>query len=128
MSLLLSQKAVAERMIGGYVNRRRSVRFELHMPVICRWKDHQGSPHEIGGFSRDVSTAGLFVLSPMPPPEGTDVTVEVLLPALGRATSHGLKLQSEGEVVRVEQGKAATGFAVRCEFGNIDALEPKSAP
>ena len=110
------------------MNRRRSVRFELQVPVICRWKDHQGSAHEIGGFSRDISTAGLFVLSSMPPPDGTDVSVEVLLPALGGDTSRGLRLQSEGEVVRVEHGEAETGFAVRCEFGSVDDLEPKSAP
>ena len=116
MSLLLRQKAVAEPMIGGSVNRRGSVRFELHMPVICRWRDGQGGPHEIGGFSRDISTAGVFVASPAPPPEETDVTLEVLLPALGGAASHGLQLQSAGKVVRVDHGMAAPGFAVRCEF------------
>jgi len=127
MSLLLSQKAVAERMIGGSVNRRSSVRFAMQMPVICRWTDPQGSPHEIGGFSRDISTAGLFVLSSEPPPDGTDVRVEVLLPALGGGTSRGLQLQSKGEVVRVEHGEAVRGFAVCCEFGSVDGLEPKSA-
>jgi hypothetical protein len=110
------------------VDRRGSVRFELHMPVICRWKDHQGNQHEIGGFSRDISTAGMFVLSSGLPPDGTDVSVEVLLPPLGGATSRGLQLRSVGEVVRVEQGEAATGFAVRCEFGSVDELKPKSAP
>jgi hypothetical protein len=124
MSLLLSQKAVAERMIGGSVNRRSSVRFAMQMPVICRWKDHNGSPHEIGGFSRDISTAGLFVLSSAPPTDRTDVSVDVLLPALGGGTSHGLHLQSEGKVVRVEHREAATGFAVRCEFESIDGREP----
>ena len=109
------------------MNRRRSVRFELHMPVICRWKDQLGSQHEIGGFSRDISTAGLYVLSSAPPPDGTDVGVEVLLPALGGAF-RGLQLQSKGVVVRVEQAEAATGFAVRCEFASVDGLELKSAP
>jgi len=126
MSLLLSQKARGERMIGGSLNRRSSVRFAIQMPVICRWKDQQGSAHEIGGFTRDISTAGLFVLSSAPPPDGTDIRVEVLLPALGGGSSRGLHLQSEGEVVRAEHREAATGFAVRCEFGSVDGREPQS--
>jgi len=128
MSLLLGQKAVGGRMIGGSVNLRSSARFAMKMAVICRWKDHQGSAHEIGGFSRDISTAGLFVLSSALPPDGTDVSVEVLLPALGGGTSRGLRLQSEGKVVRAEHREAATGFAVRCEFARVDGREPESAP
>ena len=102
------------------MNRRRSVRFELQMPVVCRWKDHQDRQCETGGFSRDIGVAGLFVLSSVLPPEGVAVTLKVLLPALGRATSSGLQLQSEGKVVRIE---AATGFAVCCEFEKVDGVE-----
>ena len=110
------------------MNRRQSLRFELQMPVICRWKDHRGSAHEIGGFSRDISTAGVFVLSSAPPPEGTNVAVEVLFPALGGATSQGLQLQSDGEVIRVDRGKPAMGFAIRCDFISVGGQEGKSVP
>ena len=102
------------------MNRRRSVRFELQMPVVCRWRDDQDRQCETGGFSRDIGVAGLFVLSSVLPPEGVAVTLKVLLPALGRASSSGLQLQSEGKVVRIE---AATGFAVCCEFEKVDGVE-----
>ena len=112
------------------MNRRRSVRFELQMPVICQWKDQQGRQYETGGFSRDIGAAGVFVLSSVSPREETDVTLKVLLPALGGTPSGGLQLQSEGKVVRIE---AATGFAVCCEFERVefervDGVETKPGP
>jgi hypothetical protein len=49
-------------------------------------------------------------------------------PALGGATSQGLQLQTDGEVVRVDRDKAAIGFAIRCEFQSADGQEGKAAP
>ena len=92
------------------MDRRRSRRFELHVPAICRLKSAQAR-HEIGGFTRDVSSGGVFVLSPDPPAEGTEVDLDLLLPPL-EAGSQVLKVLYEGVVVRVERAGTATGFAV----------------
>ncbi len=77
---------------------------------------------------RSIRNADAGYFSSALPPDGTDVSVEVLLPALGGGTSRGLRLQSEGKVVRAEHREAATGFAVRCEFARVDGREPESAP
>jgi len=96
------------------VERRRSPRYELHVPVICRWKDDQGS-HELGGFSRDISRWGVFVVSVVLPSEGTKMTVEIRLPAL-QARTQELRLQCDGALVWVQRGAATYGFAVECDF------------
>jgi hypothetical protein len=61
------------------VDRRRSDRFDLSVPVVYRWRDNQGS-HEIGGFSRDISRGEVFVIHSVAPAEGTQIDLEVLLP------------------------------------------------
>lgn len=96
------------------MDRRRSRRFDMRAPAIWRSKDAQAS-HETGGFTRDVSSGGVFILSSVPPAEGTPIDLEVLLPPL-ETSSQELKLQCEGVVVRVEREAAPTGFAVRCNF------------
>lgn len=96
------------------MDRRRSQRFDLRVPIICHWKDNQAS-HEMGGFSRDISRGGVFVVGSVLPKEETSIDLEVLLPPL-QATSQELRLQCTGVVVRVQREGETIGFAVACDF------------
>jgi len=114
--------AKTERLTEGSMERRRSVRFDLNVPVICRYKNKRGRAHAFGGFSRDISERGLFVVGPSVPPEGKAVAVRVLLLHMHKADGHGLQLKSKGLVIRTEPG----GFAVSCRFVNTENSRVKS--
>jgi hypothetical protein len=101
--------------IGRTMQQRASVRFQLRLPVIFRWNDEQGGRQQNGGFTRDISTRGLFVYSPIPPPSGVTVELEVMLPPL-EESGHGVRLQSEGRVLRIERKGEHTGFASTGNF------------
>jgi hypothetical protein len=67
------------------------------------------------GYTRDISTHGVFVFSAEVPPVGTTVRLEFQFPPLEQS-SGGLHLKSVGEIVRSESNGQATGFAAVSEF------------
>jgi PilZ domain len=103
------------RAIGDAMHQRESVRFHIRLPVIFRWNDEQGGRQQNGGFTHDISTGGLFVYSPMPPPSGVCVELEVMLPPL-EESGHGVRLRSEGRVLRIERTGERAGFAATGDF------------
>ena len=112
------------RAIGNVMQQRETVRFHLRLPVIFRWNDEQGGRQQNGGFTRDISREGLFVYSPIPPPSGVTVEVEVMLPPL-EESGHGVRLWSEGKVLRIERKSEHTGFAATGDFDlhNVQGFE-----
>jgi len=106
---------ISIRAIGEAVQQRESVRFHLRLPVIFRWNDEQAGRQQNGGFTRDISTGGLFVYSPIPPPPDVTVEVEVMLPPL-EESGHGVRLRSQGRVLRIERKGEHTGFAATGDF------------
>src|ERR1017187_3704391 len=108
------------RATGDAVQQRESVRFHIRLPVIFRWNDEQGGRQQNGGFTRDISRRGLFVHSLIPPPSGVSVDLEVMLPPLAES-GHGVRLQSEGRVLRIERKGEHTGFAATGDFDLRDA-------
>ena len=101
--------------IGDAVQQRESVRFHLRLPVVFQWNDEQGGRQQNGGFTRDISKEGLFVYSPISPPPGVTVEIEVMLPPL-QESGHGVRLWSEGRVLRIERKGEHTGFAATGDF------------
>jgi hypothetical protein len=95
------------------VERRKDIRFLLRVPVTFKWNDEQAQPHEGSGFSRDISTAGIFVMTEIYPPLGAAVDVEVLLPSIRDDAPQGLRLNSPGIVLRVIETE---GFASTSDF------------
>lgn len=93
---------------------RRSRRFQLQIPVLFKWSD-QGVVRQGAGTTRDISAQGVFVNCNKHPPQGTPLVLEVLLPKLS-GTGDGLRLKSEGWVVRTEYGDVG-GFAAVANFG-----------
>lgn len=93
------------------MERRRATRYPLHAPVVFQWMDGEERNQQGGGFTRDISTCGVFVLCEAPPPEAVGIALEILLPPFA-ADTPGLRLKGKGEVVRAEQTQPMCGFAV----------------
>jgi hypothetical protein len=93
--------------------RRGSVRYSLWLPVIFRWVDD--GEHARGGFTRDISTAGVFVVTSECPPANAHVSMEVVLQSFNYVGT--VRLEGMGKVTRVEgTGEACTGFALCGSF------------
>jgi len=98
------------------VERREAVRFRLSAPVIFRWSDQSGAWREETGRIRDISVAGAFVFSRILPPVKAKLSLDIELPPLEKNACKLLHLKGEGEVARVEDTGAESGFAIRGLF------------
>jgi hypothetical protein len=103
------------------VERRKASRYELQVPVLFSWKN---ASKQAGGFTRDISASGVYVLCEEShcPSRGDTVTLQLILPSIADAEGRGLKLKSKGQVLRTGELAEQSGFAVVAEFG----LEPNS--
>ncbi len=79
--------------------------------MIFRWIDEAGSPVQEGGFTRDVSTVGLYICCQKSPPIKTALTLEIILPPNKKVLSESLKLEATVEIVRVGTEAEERGFA-----------------
>jgi hypothetical protein len=96
------------------LEKRKAVRYKLCLPVIFKWTDERGIPVQEGGFTRDISTVGLYINCPKLPPIQTVLALEILLPPTKKVLSDSLRLRATVEIVRVgtdteERGVAAVG-------------------
>jgi PilZ domain len=111
-----------DRTSGVNVDRRRCPRFRLRLPVLTQWTDQDGHVRYGGGFSRDISVRGVFVLSSMAPPGATTICITVVLPNL-RTDLQDLQLHSMGTVARVDKtAEAIAGCAIECDFRGIEGI------
>ena len=82
------------------MEQRKHKRYDLSAVVKFGWELPNGAHLQGTGITRDVSAAGLFVMTDDPPPRGTVVDFEVDLDT-SRLDS-GLSVRAKGEVKRVE--------------------------
>jgi hypothetical protein len=92
--------------------RRKALRLPVQVPVeFWWWSDTDGTHRRGEGRSYDVSDLGAFILGNACPPQGAKVRYKLYLSGY-----HDTRvLETEGQVVRVEQasgGEGRTGFAV----------------
>jgi hypothetical protein len=107
---------VKNAVVGGALERRKSTRYLLHAPVVFSWTDSTGASHQGGGFTLNISPAGVFVLcNESQPPVYADVTLEVTIPSIDTCRQ-GVRLKSSGQVLRVEEKQGYLGFAAATEF------------
>lgn len=101
---------------GADLESRKSTRFQLEVPIVCRWQ-RDDAPEELDGLTRDISTDGIFILSPQCPPVGADVSFEATFPPL-QSSAPPLRLQGHGRVLRVLQDapEERRGFAASAGF------------
>jgi len=97
---------------GPYARERRYRRFTLQFPV-CLSFPSRGTVRELRTVSRNVSIGGLLLSATDSLPLHTRVglTMDVQDLRLRRP----VRLQSEGEVVRVERLESGGGFAIAIE-------------
>lgn len=111
---------------GGWnirAERRRHTRYPLQIRTAFAWRDNGKKRYCEAGFTRDISVNGLFVLSSLTLPPGTDISLEVSLPAVEPGTP-GLRLTFDGVVIRNVESTEGPGFAVAGDFrNNMSAIE-----
>lgn len=92
---------------------RNLIRYALDLPVTFRWCNAAGRAQSGAGFTRDISSAAMFVITTDVPPEDAEVACEVMLPQFRAATS--MQISTHGRVLRMEHGLDLRhrGFAVR---------------
>lgn len=90
---------------------RRNKRYKLRAAVSFAFQQTDGSSLREEGYTRDISAAGVFVLTAARLASGTPVSLEVILPSLSEKPS-GTFLRTQGRVVRLEE----TGFAAFAEM------------
>jgi PilZ domain len=93
------------------VEKRKSLRFSLHAPTIFRWTNQRGKQKQSAGYTRDISTSGIFVISSARLLVGTAVSLEVYLPALEKDSSQRLRLEARGKIIRLAETSEGRGFA-----------------
>jgi PilZ domain len=111
---------------GAFVGaeQRKATRYKVRLPVLFKWSEANGVGLQGGGFTRDISTDGLFVCCDRFPPLKTVLSMEILL-SFGGAPSSSLLLTGQGEVVRIEGREKQTGFATETHFDlNHGEMEP----
>jgi hypothetical protein len=109
------------KSFGGYVERRRAVRFQLTAPVILEWTEPSGTKREIGR-TQDISILGAFVVCPFPLPTDLAVSLEVHLPPLERNAFQQLRLTGRGKVTRTIWSGEGSGFATSLRFVLLEAI------
>lgn len=106
----------AEQPMGASVDRRRTVRYSLRIPVLFTCGN--ATAHRSAGFVRDIGFESAFVLCDLEecPRLGTDIKMTLWLPPIN-AEALGLRLQATGRVVRLNYEDEEPGFAVAIDFG-----------
>lgn len=97
------------------VERRRHTRYSLQIRTVFAWNGQGKNRNRELGFTRDISIDGLFVLSQLSLPLGTDVSLEISFPAIEPGTP-GLRLTFDGVVIRKVESSDDSGFAVTGVF------------
>ena len=94
------------------MEQRERTRYKLRLPITYRWTDEQGMLQQAGGFTRNISTQGLYVVALQLPPNGADLSFQAVLPPLEEG-AEVIPLRASGRVLRVD----GRGFALASDFG-----------
>jgi hypothetical protein len=110
--------------------KRKKPRYYLRLPVLITWTDASGLIHKEGGFTRDIATAGICVISRLSPPVGSDISVEALLDFPRSVSSQSGILTALMRVVRLEDEHDYRIFAAAGTFAGCGNLRHnrKSGP
>lgn len=91
------------------------MRYRLRLPVIFHWTD--GTEHTDGGFTSDVALDGALIISSTCPPVGTEVRIEVLIPA-PNDNGKEIRIECMGKVSRVVEYPGLRAFGVHGYFSD----------
>jgi hypothetical protein len=100
--------------LGSGLERREQIRLGVRALVKFEWFDGQGVQHREQGFTRDISSKGMFIFSDSLPPAKVDLQVDVFFGNISGAEPN-LELSAKALVIRSEPATnsgASGGFAV----------------
>src|SRR5258708_9822399 len=89
------------------LERRRQIRFGLRAPVHFSWIDRDGAMHKGDGFSRDISSHGVYVYAEWrtQPQRDADIDVDILLHSF---SEDQLTLHMSGSAKEISAEPSAT--------------------
>jgi|SRR5579863_5737158 len=93
-------------------NRRVVNRYRIKAPAIFTWKRSRSDHFQGEGTTRDISAAGVYVLTATCPPIDSTVQMEVVLPQLEGAPK--TRIKAEMKVLRVDfntEREGRSGFS-----------------
>lgn len=92
--------------------RRQSRRFRLRLAVVFSWRDEHGVLQSGEGWSRNISSRGIYVRTKCAPSAGLAVEMNVFLPQPAYEL-RAAEIYAKGHVTRVDQGPRTEvcGFA-----------------
>ena len=102
--------------------RRSRRRFRLVLPVVFHWSD--GTEHSGVGYCRNIGLGGFLILAGDCPQLGTEIRVDVVVPAFDPEPKEIL-FRHTGRVVRIEACEGLLGFAVAGQFDDDNALHAR---
>jgi hypothetical protein len=112
----VDRKCISAGRWSFVLEQRHAIRYDLSLPVLFSWSDSSGNVQTQGGFTRNISAHGLYVVGDVSPPVGALLTVEVLVPPPYRLTSDSGRLIATMRVSRVYETKDLRGFAAVGDF------------
>ena len=102
------------------VELRSANRYRLNAPAVYWWPGVDDLPERGGGFTQDISSSGVFVLTTALPPVGARLEIDILLPGVGDG-SPGIRLTGHGIVLRLQHGPTGpVAFAASVQFYQED--------
>lgn len=110
-----SPTVLAESSGEESVELRQHRRYRLSAPVSFSWESREGAVGTGEGHTRDISIAGVFVLTPDLIPEGSLVRMDVNLPPV-TAKSQPVHLRSQGHVPKTMASQLSPPLAFGCTF------------
>ena len=96
------------------LEQREKIRFGVRALAKFEWFDGQGARHREQGYTRDISSKGLFIFSYTLPPAKVDLQINVFLGDMPGAEQN-LELNAKALVIRSEPATnpgSYGGFAV----------------
>ena len=92
--------------------RRKGKRFHLRLAVLFSWRDAQGRLQSGEGWSRNIGSHGVYVMTNAAPPAGSLLEMNIFLPELGYRIRTA-EIHAKGAVLRVDYDPMgqACGFA-----------------
>jgi hypothetical protein len=95
------------RLGGNSLERRRQIRFALRAPVHFVWIDRDGVKHKGDGFSRDISSQGVYTCTEWPANLQRDDEVDLDIRLAPSSELHRtLHMRGRSKVIRVERTSA----------------------